>query len=301
MIDDVSKTVITNLGKLGNHRSVRDACLVHIYPTGTNMGRRYSLVDTILVIGRGDDCALKIQDNSVSRRHAVIEPTTQGYMISDCGSTNGTFVNDALVSIPRALQDGDYVRVGNCLYRFLTGSNIELHYHEEIYRLTIIDALTETFNVRYFNEFLDREILRSQRHHRPLALLMFDIDKFKTFNDSHGHLCGDFVLREMCRRVREVSRKEDLFARYGGEEFACVLVETQLIDAIEVAERIRIAIQDSVFLYEGQQLKITISIGIAVTTGLPPVAAAELIEQADQNLYLAKEQGRNRTVSALPV
>ena len=293
MTEDVSRTVITHPGKL-IARDSRDACLVHIYPTGPDMGRRYPLTDNELIIGRGDDAGIRIQDGSVSRKHAQIEPTSGGYVISDLASTNGTFVNDLAVALPRKLHDGDYVRVGNCLFRFLAGGNLEAHYHEEIYRLTIIDALTETYNVRYFNEFLEREVTRSQRHARPLSLLMFDVDRFKTFNDSHGHLCGDFVLRELSRRVRDVVRKEDLFARYGGEEFAAVLVETQLHQAIDAAERIRTCIAETPFTYESQHLSLTVSVGVASTTGTPPLTPSELVSFADQNLYRAKESGRNR-------
>src|SRR5438552_8298891 len=121
------------------------------------------------------------------------------------------------------LKDGDYLRVGNCICRFLAGGNVEAQYHEEIYRLTIIDALTEIPNKRFFLEFLDRELARTVRYHRPLSLILFDIDKFKVINDQLGHLAGDFTLREMASSLKAAIRKEELFARYGGEEFAVVL------------------------------------------------------------------------------
>ena len=133
----------------------RDACVVHIYPTGPGMGTRYALADTPMVIGRGNDCDIRINDHSVSRRHARIQPGADGYYAVDLQSTNGTFVNDVPASICK-LKDGDYLRVGNCIYRFLAGGNVEAEYHEEIYRLTIIDALTDIHNKRYLLEFLDR-------------------------------------------------------------------------------------------------------------------------------------------------
>src|ERR1700693_2791167 len=165
----------------------RDACVVHIYPTGPGMGARYSLTDTPMVIGRGNDCDIRINDHSVSRRHARIQPGADGYYAVDLQSTNGTCVNDVPASICK-LKDGDYLRVGNCIYRYLAGGNIEAEYHEEIYRLTILDGLTQIHNQRYLTEFLEREVVRSQRHARPLAVLMFDIDKFKSINDTFGHL-----------------------------------------------------------------------------------------------------------------
>ncbi len=112
------------------------------------------------MLGRGNDCDIRINDHSVSRRHARIQPGADGYYAVDLQSTNGTFVNDVPASICK-LKDGDYLRVGNCIYRFLAGGNVEAEYHEEIYRLTIIDALTETHNKRYLLEFLDRELSRS--------------------------------------------------------------------------------------------------------------------------------------------
>ena len=92
--------------------------------------------------------------------------------------------------------------------------------------MTIVDALTGAHNKRYFLEFLEREIARCARYRRPLSLLMFDIDHFKAINDKHGHLTGDYVLREMSRRLLGRVRREELLARYGGEEFAAVLPET---------------------------------------------------------------------------
>src|SRR5437870_5676794 len=203
----------------------RSACLVHIYPTGPGMGARYSLGDRPIILGRASDCEIRINDHSVSRRHARIQPGADGYYAVDLQSTNGTYVNDVPASMYK-LRDGDYLRVGNCIYRFLMGGNVETEYHEEIYRLTIIDALTDIHNKRYFLEFLDRELSRSARYERPLSLIMIDIDKFRTINEELGHLGGDFTLREMSARIKSSIRKEELFSRYGGEEFAVLLPET---------------------------------------------------------------------------
>jgi diguanylate cyclase (GGDEF)-like protein len=274
----------------------REACLVHIYPTGTGMGTRYPLGDTALVIGRGADSDIRICDNSVSRRHARIQPGADGYYAIDLQSTNGTFVNDTAASMCK-LKDGDYLRVGNCIYRFLTGGNVENDYHEEIYRLTIIDGLTEINNKRYLMEFLDRELARCERYTRPLALLLFDIDHFKAVNDQMGHLGGDFTLRELALRVKGSIRKEELFARYGGEEFAVVLPETTREGAIHIAERIRGLIEAEPFTYEKRNYVLTISIGVATTTGEESLAPMELLRRADERLYQAKREGRNRVAA----
>jgi diguanylate cyclase (GGDEF)-like protein len=274
----------------------RDACVVHIYPTGPGMGARYTLSDAPMVLGRGNDCDIRITDHSVSRRHARIQPGADGYYAVDLQSTNGTFVNDVPASICK-LKDGDYLRVGNCIYRFLAGGNVEAEYHEEIYRLTIIDALTDIHNQRYLLEFLDRELSRSARYCRPLALIMFDLDRFKAVNDELGHLGGDFTLREVAACVKSSVRKEELFARYGGEEFCVVLPETDREGAIAVAERSRSLIDQHVFQYEGKTYHVTVSVGVSTTTGGETLTPHELIRQADERLYQAKHQGRNCVVA----
>jgi diguanylate cyclase (GGDEF)-like protein len=271
----------------------RDACLVHIYPTGKGMGTRYPLGDTPVVVGRGDDCAIRIDDPSVSRRHARIQPAADGYHAVDLQSTNGTFVNDEPASM-RRLHDGDYLRIGNCIYRFLAGGNVEAEYHEEIYRLTIVDGLTDIHNKRYLLEFLDRELARSARHGRPLALVLIDIDHFRAINEELGHLGGDFTLRELAACIKTMVRKEELFARYGGEEFTLVLPETTLEGGIQVAERVRAQVEAHPFQYEDRTYSITVSIGVATTSGDDSLTPHELVRQADDRLYQAKRDGRNR-------
>jgi two-component system cell cycle response regulator len=274
----------------------REACLVHIYPTGVGMGTRYPLTTKTLVIGRDSDCDIPIQDHSVSRRHARILAGADGYYAVDLQSTNGTFVNDVPASMCK-LKDGDYLRIGNCIYRFLAGGNVEAEYHEEIYRLTIIDALTEIHNKRYLMEFLDRELARSARYHRPLTVIIFDIDRFKAINDAHGHLGGDFTLRELAACVKSVVRKEELFARYGGEEFIVVLPESTLEAALCVGERIRAMVEKHAFVFEDQSFQIPISLGIAAITDAASLTPVELIRLADEKLYQAKHAGRNRIVA----
>ena len=258
------------------------------------MGRRHPLIGRPFTIGRGDSCGIRIVDNSVSRKHVLVDPAADGYVVIDLGSTNGTFINDRPVAAPQTLRDGDYLRVGNCLYRYLAGGNVEAEYHEEIYRLTIQDALTRVNNRRALLDFLDREVTRSQRHRRPVSVLMLDIDKFKALNDEHGHLCGDFVLRELAECVQTMVRTEDLFARYGGEEFTLVLVEAGPDEAAEAAERVRVVVEANTFRFETTPIRLTVSIGAVTTTGGAEVTPTSLLRAADEKLYQAKLAGRNR-------
>ncbi len=294
-VEKVTETWVTPIERPVSMTS-RNACLVHIYPTGPGMGTRYTLGDQPIILGRASDCEIRISDHSVSRRHARIQPGADGYYAVDLQSTNGTYVNDVPASMYK-LKDGDYLRVGNCIYRFLIGGNVEAEYHEEIYRLTIMDALTETYNKRYFLEFLDRELARSSRYHRPVSLIMIDIDRFKAINDDLGHLGGDFTLRELAARIKGSIRKEELFARYGGEEFAVVLPETTGDGALTLAERLTAVISQTPFQFEDKYYNVTVSAGIATTSGEQNITPMDLIRRADEKLYEAKNTGRNRVCS----
>jgi diguanylate cyclase (GGDEF)-like protein len=272
-----------------------DACLVYIYPTGPQMGSRYVLKSTSAHIGRTDECEIRNTDGSVSRTHARIELRDDGYYVVDLDSTNGTFVNNVIRKEAK-LEDGDYLRIGNCIYRYLAGGNLEAEYHEEIYRLTVLDGLTGVHNRRYMVEYLDRELARAARFERTLALAMFDIDHFKGINDQHGHLAGDLTLRELSTMLKAVVRKDELLARFGGEEFAIALPETNVEQAVQCCERLRKGIEDHRFMYNGVRLPVTVSVGVAVSAP-HSTCPDELIRTADDKLYEAKRTGRNRVVS----
>ena len=248
------------------------------------------------MIGRLADVDIAIDADSVSRRHARILRSEEGWSVEDMNSTNGCYVNDVKV-LARILKDGDILRFGEAIFKFLSGSNIESAYHEEIYRMTILDGLTGVHNKRFFMEFLEREMARAQRYRSPLALVLFDIDEFKKVNDTFGHLAGDTILKELCRRLKPRIRREDLIARYGGEEFACVLSGTASPGAAHFAESLRVMCEREPFQHEGQVIPVTISLGIAVRDGTDTLDVEAMIQQADEKLYLAKRAGRNRVVS----
>ncbi len=271
------------------------ACLVLIYPPGPDMGKRFPLDRAEIVLGRGTDCDIQVDRDSVSRRHAkVYRDDANTWLVQDLGSTNGSYVNDHPVT-KAPIKDGDFLKIGAAIFKFLTGANVEVSYHEEIYRMTIVDGLTGTHNKRFFLEFLDREMARCMRYGRPLSLVMFDIDHFKQVNDQYGHLTGDHVLKEIARRLNQRIRREELLARYGGEEFAAVLPETGKAGAMEFGEQIRQIVARDPFEFEGDRLPVTISVGVAVLDG-QPLDAASFIRIADENLYKAKRGGRNKVI-----
>lgn len=267
-------------------------CLVKIYP-GAGAGGLIELPMRQFVIGREEQCDLDLSDPDVSRRHAVINPTDDGFVINDLGSTNGTFVNDEAIQ-ERLLVAGDFVRIGAHIMKFLSSDHIESQYHEAIYSLMVSDGLTGARNRRHFLEALEKELARSRRHKRPLSLAMIDLDHFKRINDSFGHLVGDNVLREFAHRVSNLVREDEVFARYGGEEFAVLLGEATVDAALLFAERVRKRIAERPFQIGDQNLTVTVSIGIGYTPGGEGIRTDELIQRADRQLYEAKRTGRNR-------
>jgi len=292
---DDERTVVTTISKTGISRpdASDEACLVVIY--GPELGRRIALQrDSVVEIGRQPTCELPIDQESVSRRHARIVWTDQHWHVVDLGSTNGTYVNDEVVT-DRVMRDGDQIKIGRLILKFLESGSIETSYHEEIYRLMTFDGLTGIHNKRFFHEALEREASRSKRYQRQLSLLLFDIDLFKTINDSYGHLAGDAVLRQLAANVRGHLRREDIFARVGGEEFAVILPEIAAPEARAVAEKIRGIIERSEFFFDSIKIPLTVSIGVSSLAGPQPAESTEqLYAQADARLYQAKTEGRNR-------
>lgn len=269
-------------------------CLVVIYTTEKALlGKRFVLEESPVHIGRGPDNHIVLEGDSVSRRHAHLErrPDDTWHAVDD-RSTNGTYVNEDQIPGEARLENGDRIKVGPTILKFLSGADAEAKYHEEIYRMTIIDGLTQIHNKRYLQEALERDVMRARRHDRDLCVLMFDIDHFKGINDRYGHLAGDHVLRELARIVQERTRKDEVFARYGGEEFAIILPETNLEGARLLAETLRQRVADHLFVFQGEEIPVTISMGAAHLGN--DMSGTDLVKAADEKLYEAKRGGRNR-------
>ncbi len=175
---------------------------------------------------------------------------------------------------------------------------------ERLKRVGLTDGLTGVENRRYFEHRCLIEISQARRHRQPLACMFLDIDKFKRINDSYGHQSGDDILRGVAGVIQSQLRAGDTIARYGGEEFIVLLPQTAALHALEIAERIRCAVAARMFQAQsGKEVPVTISIGLAMlpAEGLAkdiPAQAAQLVAAADQALYQAKHEGRNRVVNA---
>lgn len=166
---------------------------------------------------------------------------------------------------------------------------------ERMKRLSITDDLTETFNFRYFMDSLDLELRRAKRYEYPISLMMLDIDHFKIYNDSHGHLAGDRVLKDVAAVIKNTVRHTDILARYGGEEFAGILIKTRLNEAHQIAERVRQAVEALPIDHEENQPQGRLTVSVGISTLNPEVSSVKtLISAADDALYEAKERGRNQ-------
>ncbi len=191
--------------------------------------------------------------------------------------------------------DNDYLRV-----QMLEALSIHTSLKERraLENMSVTDPLTQVKNRRYFQDRLQSEVERAVRHDRPLSLIMSDVDFFKRFNDEYGHQAGDLLLRSIAQTLSAQLRSTDTIARYGGEEFAIILPDTQKLDAMKVAERLRLALRKQGGSIEGgPNVEVTISLGVA---SVPDNASTvfSLIQAADTALYQAKRQGRNQSVGA---
>lgn len=287
-----SQTVLTEVGEAREPRAPKaNGCLIVIY--GPDMGRRVQVGTEPVIIGRGAQCEIQVDQESVSRNHCRIRFSGTEFLVRDLGSTNGTYVNDDIVDEEGRLRHGDQLKVGRTILKFIIGDDVEVQYHEEIYRLMTTDGLTQLNNKRYFDEVLDKEVARAKRYKRTFSLLVFDIDHFKEINDRFGHLAGDAILRQLGAVLKGRLRVNDVLARIGGEEFALITPEVALDGAKELGGKINRLIADTRFEFEGTRVEVTISVGVAEWQ--PHYEDAwDLHKVADDRMYEAKRSGRNQ-------
>jgi len=160
---------------------------------------------------------------------------------------------------------------------------------------SITDSKTGLYNHAYFLKRLEEELGKHRRRGKGLGIILMDIDHFKLFNDTYGHLAGDVVLIELGRILKNLVRSEDVLARFGGEEFILLISDCKLRTLIDIAERIRTTIERIPILYEGQELHVTISLGCSYLHPGIDATPRSLITQSDAALYRSKQEGRNRT------
>lgn len=182
-------------------------------------------------------------------------------------------------------------------------NHLELkYYRDKLKESSMIDGLTQIANRRRFDEALTAELDRKKRHNEALSVLMLDIDFFKKYNDTYGHLQGDECLKMVAQTIKnELKRPADLAARWGGEEFACILPETSLMDAIRIGENIRQAVIEKALPHEASVVSqvVTVSVGAASAERMEELNFDEILRKADDALYRAKQSGRNQTFPSI--
>lgn len=270
--------------------------LVLLVGPASSVGRQWPLEDTDRIIGRSPNAHIYVDDKSVSKSHAKVLLEGGDVSLMDLESTNKTVINGRLMTplSPIRLANNDQIKCGNVIFKFLEQGNLETVASAQTYGRSQTDALTGIANRGALDLKAPEAFKRSGLLGIPLSLIAFDIDHFKKVNDTHGHPAGDFILQEIARVIgTRLIRGNDFFSRTGGEEFTLVLLGSNLQTAEEVGERIRQTIESHNFIFEGQEIPITISAGVAIKTEAD--SGWEMIyERADKALYHSKNSGRNQ-------
>ncbi|GAB4211064.1 MAG: GGDEF domain-containing protein [Sandaracinaceae bacterium] len=290
--------------------------------SGEGVGLAYPVVDGA-VIGRAHDAAIRIPSDDVSRAHARLLVQGEHTFVEDLGSMNGTLVNGEAIAHRTPLRDGDKLHVGTTVLRFALFDDLDERFQARMYESALRDPLTRAFNRKYLEDRVDSEFAYSIRHDTPLSLLLIDVDHFKSVNDSWGHLAGDAALVQLVEHLLRVIRVEDVLARYGGEEFAILSRGIDADGARQLAERVRASVERTSFLYDRradasaamrsqgepmrdtgrlalsdlaapQRIPLTVSIGVATMPDPEIGQPLLLVQRADDALYRAKNDGRNR-------
>lgn len=269
--------------------------------TGPHAGQIFELDRQRTKLGRHSDCHIVIDDEGVSRVHILLLWLPDGTVeLHDEHSTNGTFIDEERVT-QRLLQDGDRIELGKDLrLRFGFADSDEIELARRLYEGANFDPLTQVLNRGSFLRRMEEELSLSHRQGGECSLILFDIDHFKKINDTYGHPAGDAVLAGLAMRVRASLRLEDVFGRIGGEEFGLLLRRMEMPGTLVVAEKLLDATRAVPFTAptpQGEQhLSVTVSLGVAAWE--KGMAANALVAKADEALYKAKSEGRNRYVVA---
>lgn len=300
------KTVVASSTQSLTGSQSRNNSPVLVQYDGGATGKRFTLASSGALVGRrADRVQVWIDDPSVSREHCRIDFNGTTAIVSDLGSLNHTFINDIEVTQSAELAHGDMLRVGNIRLRYFMHGTLDQLLFDRIYRMAVQDRMLDVFRKEYALERLEEEFRAAKAGAGELSVIMIDLDRFKSVNDTYGHDAGDIVLKEVCAVIKPLMGPNDTFARYGGEEF-CVLTTTPLQDAVALAERIRRSVELSSVDYEGQSIPVTVSLGVACAQEILSASDSQdsnpngqnLVRLADSRLYRSKQGGRNRVTSA---
>ena len=265
--------------------------LIVLYPQ--NQFKQIPLEKGTVVLGRGQDADIRLDDELVSRRHCSVTFDGVHVTVTDLGSTNGTFVDGQPIQTT-VLDSDNRLQLGKMVMKVEFKDKSEEAFDRALYEAATIDPLTKISNRRNFFDRSLGELALARRNNYFVHTIMVDADHFKHVNDTWGHQCGDMVLKEIARILSEEKRESDLLARYGGEEFLLLLAGIGPEDARKSAERLRAAIEKHRFSWKDTVIPVTISLGLCTKQGEEIPKIEEMIAESDRLLYIAKEGGRNR-------
>ncbi len=270
-------------------------CFVLLVGPINSVGRQWPIEATDRIVGRSIDASISVEERSVSKAHAKILLMAGEVSLVDLESTNKTMINDQILLPlePVKLKNNDRVQMGNVIFKFLEKGNIETVSAAQTFDRGLVDSLTKINNKGALLSMGPESFNKSNVLGLPFSLMTFDIDHFKKVNDTYGHDAGDYVLIELVKVIKDrMIRESDFFARSGGEEFTLLLLGSHLLQATEIAERIRITVENHKFEFQGTHVPITISIGVACKME-GDESWEHIFKRADEALYDSKNGGRN--------
>jgi diguanylate cyclase (GGDEF)-like protein len=248
------------------------------------------LLDVIMPIMDGYEVCEHLKEDDSTKEIPIIMVTSK----AEAADKVKGLEMGALDYVTKPFDEGELIARVNIHLRLRELYEAVQEQNRQLQEMANRDGLTGLYNHRYFHEQLSQDFLRAKRYHENLSCVLFDIDFFKKFNDTYGHQTGDIVLKALASVVQHATRESDLAARYGGEEFALILYHTDGPAAYEAAERLRTMVESHEVQDNGNVLRVTISIGVATFPHERVHDSKELVDYADQALYKAKDNGRNR-------
>lgn len=294
-MQDLEKTIVTKSQTIRLPELETRAHLIILYPR--ELFRQIPLKTGKNILGRGIEADIRLDDGLVSRRHCEISWDGKTVRIRNLNSTNGIFIDGQEVE-EAVLDSENRIQIGKMVLKIDFKDASEESFDRELFEAATTDPLTKISNRRTFLDRCSGECALARRNDYYVHTLLIDVDHFKRVNDQWGHQAGDMVLKEIARLLKDEKREGDLLARYGGEEFILLFSGIGLEDALRSAERLRLAIEKQIFVWNDITIPVTISLGLASRKGKAIPKIEEMISEADKFLYIAKDNGRNQVVVA---
>ncbi len=289
--DHEDRTVVARQPSHITHFGDNRPYLSVVHPRGK--AGRFPISPKGLVIGRGRNVDVVLEDAQVSRRHCMIRLTDGGIVAEDLGSTNGTHVNGNAIS-QCVIDPSGRIKIGGFVLRVEYRASVEINAEKQLEAAALTDELTGLHNRRWFFAQSAIRLTHAVESSQALTMVMIDIDHFKQINDSLGHAAGDYVLQAVAKVLATHQRKEDLLARFGGEEFVMLLPNTGATDALVFCDRLCEVVSEASIEFKGTAIGVQVSVGTWTRPGNQISSIEQAIGGADAAMYRAKRGGRNR-------